>query len=100
VIEDAAAISANEEIGEAIVVVVAYCDSHSEQTLCADTSFGRNVGKGSISIVAIESTAQRPAWSVDLRSRAVYKVKVQQAILIVVNPCTAGAHGLDEEFFG
>ena len=95
VIEDASSIAEYEQIGEAVVVVVTHGYAHSEQTLSAYASADGDIGEGAIAVVAVKRASQRLPGAVRGGRRAIYEVQIQQAILVVVDPTAACAHGFD-----
>ena len=96
VIENAAAVTADEQVGEAIIVVVAHRDAHPEQALGSDAGCHCYVGESSITIVPVERASQRVRRSVDLRRGSVYQVEIKQSVLVVVDPAASRTHGLDQ----
>ncbi len=63
VVENAASIAEYEQIGEAVVVVVADGYAHSEQTLGAHAGAGGDVGKGAVAVIAVKRASQRLRWA-------------------------------------
>src|SRR6266536_6169702 len=98
VIQNAAAVPENEQVREAVIVVVADRDPHAEEVFCAYTGPDGHVTERSVSIVAVESASSRLRWFVGASGGAIHQIKVEQTVLVVVNPAAAGAHGLDQKF--
>src|SRR2546426_886297 len=82
-----------------LVVVIADRYAHAEQTLSPDASLLGDIRKRAVTIVAIKRTPQGLGWLVKAGRCAVDKVKVHQAVLVVVNPAAAGAHRLNHVLF-
>src|SRR5579884_278897 len=95
-IENRSPVAADEQIGKAVVVIVAHGDSHPEQTFSAHARFRSDVGKRSIAVIAVQRPAQRMRGLIDLRRRAVHQIKIEQPVLVIVDPAAAAAHGLDQ----
>src|SRR6185437_11765669 len=100
VIKNAPAVSANKKVGEAVVIVITDCHTHPEQTFCADTRFRSHIGECSIAIVSVKRAAQWMCRCIDLGCRSVDEIKIEQAILVIVDPRASGPHGLDQVLLG
>ena len=93
-IQDGAAITGDIEIGVSIVVIVAYCHSLPVKTFCAHTGLGGDFGKAPVPIVPEKRRMQRLRWFIDVRGGRLNEVDVHKAIVVVIDPAHASAHGL------
>ena len=96
--EMALADSGNENVVEAVVVVVA--DGHTEsEERNAEAGFARHVGKGAVMIVVVELQA----WSAPFLQwpgpvLAVDQQDVGPAVVVVIDESAARAHGFRQPF--
>src|SRR5208282_606801 len=99
VVENGTVVSEDEQVRESIVVIVPYRNAHTEQPLSPNARLFSDIGKRAIAIVAVKGAAEGVFGSVKPSRRTVHEIQVKQAVLVVVDPAAARAHGLDQVFF-
>src|SRR5438309_179474 len=100
VVENGTPIAADKEIGKAVVVKIADSYTHSEEAFSAYACALRDIGKCAISIVVVKRASQETRRFVGLSCRAVHQVKIEQSVLIVIDPSAPRAHGFNQKFLG
>src|ERR1039457_728301 len=75
VIKNAARVAENEQVGEAVIVVVADGNAHAEESLGADPGLSGDISERSVAVVAVESASQRLFWGVDASCGAIHQVQ-------------------------
>jgi hypothetical protein len=95
-VENASSVAQDKQVRVAVVVIVPNGHTHAEQALGPDARLLRHIGEGAVSVVSVKSATQGLSRFEPLRGRAVYQIKVEQAVLVVIDPPAARAHGLDQ----
>src|SRR4029077_18972021 len=95
--EMALADSGNENVVEAVVVVVADGDSESEERN-AEAGLARHVGEGAVMIVVVELQRGRAVFGMAGPVLAVDEQDVGKPVVVVIDERAAGAHGFREPF--
>src|ERR1700716_249816 len=93
VIQNAFSVLGHVEIGEAIVIVVAHCGTHSIAP-SGYASFFRHVAEGTIPIVPIEGIAEWRIRIVEIATSAIDQVNIHPAVIVVIEKRAARAGGL------
>ena len=88
------AIAGHVDVGVAIVIVIA--DGDAEEKCAVGTNFagGGHVGESAVAVVAIEGGLRGVGGMEERSETAVDEESVEIAVLVVVEPGDAGAHGL------
>src|SRR5579859_7706338 len=99
VIKNRAPITGDIQIGIAIIVEVS--DSHALAVVpfSANAGFLRHVGEGTIAVIVVKRAAQGMRWFVDVGGCGLNEVQIHQAILVVIDPSDACAHGFKVVLF-
>ena len=82
-IQNAAAILRDVEIGPAVIIIVSYGGAHAV-TAAGNTRFFRDVGKSAVAIVVAQRVTQRRIWSEEITLPAVDQVHVHPAVVVVI----------------
>ena len=98
-IKDGAAIAGHVHIGVAVIVEVRDGNTLAVMPLSAHASFFGDVGKRSVTIIVVKRRAQGMRWFVNVSSGRLDKVEIHQAVLVIVDPADAGAHGFEVILF-
>ena len=93
------AIAGHVQIGIAVVIEIADRHALAVVAFAADAGFLGHIGERSVAIVVVERGAQGMRRLVDVGRRRLDEIQVHQAVLVVVDPADAGAHGLEIIFF-
>src|ERR1019366_6845614 len=96
--EMALADGGNENVVEAVVVVVADRDAQSEEQN-AQARLARYVGESAVVIVVVELQGGRAVLGVAWPVLTVDQQDVGKAVVVVIDERAAGAHGFREPFF-
>ena len=99
VIENRPAVGGDEEVGKAVVVVVADGHAHAEGP-AGDAGLLGDVGERAVAIVLVERVADRLLGLVEIARAAVDQVDVHPAVVVVVEEGAARSHGLRQVVFG
>jgi len=86
------------EIGPTVAIIVTNGDTHTIATTSDDGLFGYQ-GECSITVVAVESVAQRRLGIVKIAAAAVDEVDVHPAVVVVVEECATPACRLGQVVF-
>ena len=96
-IENAAAVLRDIEVGKSVAIVVA--DGHALAVAAgSDAGFFGYIGERSVAIVSIESVAQRRIGIVKIAFAAVDQINVHPSVVVVVEKSAACAGGLGQIF--
>ena len=98
VIKDRAAVTGDVQIRVAVVVEIAHGHPLPVKTFGPHAGFFRDVGECAVAVVAIERGAERLRRLVGVGGGRLHEVEVHEAVLVVVNPAQARAHGLKVVF--
>ena len=91
-VEDGAAVGGDEQIGEAVVIVIAHGHAHAEGA-SGDAGFFCDVGEGAVAIVFVKRVADGARGLEEIARTAVHQVDVHPAVVVVIEESAAGAHG-------
>src|SRR5207247_6387776 len=83
VIQNAAAVLRDVEIGPAVIIIVSYGGAHPVAA-AGNTRFFRDVGKSAVAIVVAQRVTQRRIWSEEITLPAVDQVHVHPAVVVVI----------------
>jgi hypothetical protein len=72
--------------------------THAEKSLGADARLRGYVRERAVSVVPVERASQWRSWLEDLGCRTIHQIEIEQAVLIVVDPGAARAHGFNQVF--
>ena len=92
-IENRAAVAGDVKIRVAVIVVVSDGDALAIMPGASDAGLFCDVGKRAVAVVAIKRGTKRMRRLVDIRGRGLHEEKIHQAVLVIVDPTDAGAHG-------
>ena len=93
VIENQPPIGCYQKIDPSVSVVV--CGGNSEAEIPSrHACLFRHISKGAVTIIAIQSIAQRLCGLKEIARTAIYKIEIHPAVVIVVEDCDSGSHGL------
>ena len=98
VVKNATVVTQDHQVGKSVIVVVTDRHPHPEKPLGTHAPAFGDVGKRAISVVAVEGRPQRLPRFVSLCRRAVHHVKIEESVLVVVDPAASSAHGFDQVF--
>ena len=98
VIKDRAAVTGDVQIRVAVVVEIAHGHPLPVKTFGPHAGFFRDVGECAVAVVAIERGAERLQRFVGVGCARLHEVEVHEAVLVVINPAHARAHGLKVVF--
>ena len=97
VIQNILTVVGDEEVIEAVVVVIADADALSP-TGTAETGFVGDVGEGAVTIVLEEVRARFLAFGEAFQTRAVYDKDVEPAVVVVIVEGNSAAGRLEQIF--
>src|SRR5207247_11095365 len=84
VIQNAAAVLRDVEIGPAVIIIVSYGGAHAV-TAAGNTRFFRDVGKSAVAIVVVQRVTERRIWIVEITSYSVGQVQVHPDVVVVLD---------------
>ena len=99
VVENGTAVAGHVKIRVAVIVEVPDGNALAVMSGSAHAGFLRDVGKRSITIIAVQRRAQRTRWFVNVGGRGLHKEEIHQAVLVIIDPSNACPHGLQVILF-
>ncbi len=93
VIENAAAVLRNVEVGKSISIVVPHGYALSVAPGC-DARFFGDIGKTAVVIIAVEGVAQGWSRVKEVTFATVHEIDIHPAVIVVVEECTSGTRRL------
>src|SRR5262249_16003551 len=90
VVQDAAAILRDVQIGEAVSVVIPYSGAHAVATP-ENSSLLRHVSERAVAVVAIKRVAKRRLWIVEIALAAVDQVDVHPTVVVIIEESATGS---------